>query len=156
MVRERSREFYDVIKYPKIYQSRTYSKKTAGELKRAGFLTRGKKVLVPFKTRRGNGAIETTSFQVKGHKLVIDRNDRVETVYLNTGPEFLKFIDDHMYDVLPKGEFWALKVGDSNTFLANHTKTIAELSKYGVEVNFKNPDSINYVHLVHIKLKNYD
>ena len=155
VVSERSREFADVIKYPSDYQSRTYGKKKVAQLKDAGFLTRGTRALIPFRTKRSNGAIVTNSFQLKGNTLVIDRSGRIETVYLNTGPEFLKFIDANMDTVLPRGEFWALKIGDSNTFLESHTKTIRELIRYGEEVNFHDPEARNYVHLVHIKLKNY-
>jgi len=57
---------------------------------------------------------------------------RKETVYLKRGPELLKDIQKRIAasEPLPRGQYYALKVGEKNTFLSNHTKTLQALMNY--------------------------
>lgn len=147
IIRKREKEYREVIKFPEKFTSRKYSKEKASKLLDAGYSGKGQYVLIP---NRGGTTARTT---VGKETITIDRGDRIETVYLSTGKNFLKNLQRKFDKPLGKGEYWAFKVGDNNTFLNNHNKDLRQLMRYGESINFTNPDAKNYVHLVKVQYK---
>ena len=137
IIRKREKEYPEVIKHPYKFQGRKYSKDKAKALLNAGYSGVGQHILIP---NRGNS---TTSTRVLRDKIVIDRGDRIETVYLSSGPNFLKNLYKRIDAPLPRGSFWALKVGDNNTFLNNYTKTLSQLMRYGDIIKKKSVRNIH-------------
>lgn len=129
-----------VIDKPKKFTTRTYSKETAAKLKRAGYFGEGNKIIIP------NFGDKTSRTRVSERTVTITRrlnpkhgapHTVTETVYLDSGPALLAKLNKKFADPLPPGEYWAFKVGDNNTFLNNHNKTLGALMHYGMEIKFK-------------------
>ena len=153
VISQLSKDYPELIKHPDRFTSRKYKPETAQKLYDAGYSMHKNRVLLPNRINKSGKGSPTLSTKVKDNKLIIDRGNRIETVYLNSGPDFLKMIERRMDEVLPYDEYWALKVGDNNTFLKNHTQTINALTRYGETLNFSDPSARNFVHLVHVKFK---
>lgn len=147
IIRKRANEYSEVIKYPEKFQSRKYSKEKADRLLDAGYSGVGRHILIP---NRGGSTVTTTVHQ---DTIAIDRGDRIETVYLSSGKNFLRNLQRKFDQPLGSGEYWAFKVGDNNTFLQNHHKDLRQLMRYGESIQFTNADAKNYVHLVKIAYK---
>lgn len=145
-----------VIEKPSKFTTRTYSATTARKLKAAGYYGEGNKILIP------NFGDPTSRTRVSEKTVTITRrlnpkhgapHTVTETVYLDSGPALLARLNKRFADPLPKGEYWAFKVGDNNTFLNNHNKTLGALMHYGMEIKFKGSDgqvewAQSHVHLV--------
>lgn len=145
-----------VVEKPSKFTARTYSDATAKKLKAAGYFGEGNKILIP------NFGDPSSRTRVSERTITITRrlnpkhgapHTVTETIYLDSGPALLAKLNKKFADDLPQGEYWAFKVGDNNTFLNNHNKTLGALMHYGMEIKFKgNPDQVqwaeSHVHLV--------
>jgi len=149
VIRKRANEYAEVIKYPEKFKSRVYKPEKANRLLDAGFSGVGQHILIP---NRGGTTLST---HVKADTVTIDRGDRIETVYLSNGRNFLRNLQRKFDKPLGPGEYWAFKVGDNNTFLQNHHKDLRQLMRYGESIQFTNADAKNYVHLVKIQYKDH-
>ena len=139
VVRERSKRYEAVIAQPEKFFSRKYSKKTRTKLKAAGYFGEGDRVLIPnFGDKTMRVTVNTDYITV--HRTLRSRGDtrRGETVtehiYLHSGPKLIAELQKKFKHDLPRGEYWALKVGDNNTFLSNHSKNLYQLMHYAADL----------------------
>lgn len=151
VISRREKEYSELIKNPQGFKVSKVAKTTAQLLKASGYKVENGRAIIP---TRGN------KVRIKGDKLIIDRGDRTETVYLNSGKGFLQRVERELkkeenedYEGLPDGEYWAFKVGDNNTFLSNWQQGMTGLMRYGQKVNFTDPSAAQYTNLVKIKFK---
>ena len=99
----------------------------------------------------------TYKYKVTKDRIVIDKPNRVDTVLLSSGPNFLKRLDklaknENPRFGLPPGEYYSLKIGDHDTFLS-HAKSLEKLMDYGRIKAFNSSNARDYVSLVHVKFK---
>lgn len=89
---------------------------------------------------------------IKGDRLTITKRDRIETVYLSTGKDFIKRLEKlNFTDELDENEFWSLKVGDSNTFFHQSQSLNNLLHRYAPTIKWHKEGADKYVALVKVK-----
>lgn len=129
----------------------------ASQLLDSGYSGVGQYILIPYR----GGKKEAGQTKVLKDTVKIDRGDRIETVYLNTGKGFLakvRRMQEREWRMEENGEeheretYWAFKVGDNNTFL-NLRGNLDMLLRYGENLNFTDSQAKNYVHLVKVEYK---
>jgi hypothetical protein len=154
---KQARKYSEVVKHPKKFESRTYSSAKAKQLKEAGYFGEGNKILIP------NFGDKTSRTKVSADYVTITRTDSkgravIEKVYLHSGPALLRKLQKEFPKPLGKGEYWALKTGDNNTFLLSGRKNLADLMKYGSDITFTGSDgniqwAQSHIHLVRFKFE---
>ena len=161
IIRRRAKDYPELIAHPEKFQSRKYSKEKAAKLLDAGYSGIGQHILMPYRGKGKEPFSSTLGQKVVGDKVIIDRGNRIETVYLNTGRDFLKTVErliakeeamrenGEEYD---KETYWAFKVGDNNTFLKLQG-SLDGLMHYGQNLNLTDPNAKNFVHLVKVEYK---
>jgi hypothetical protein len=154
-ITKQERKYSEVIKHPEKFQSRTYSNATVKKLKGAGYFGEGNRILIPnFGDKSSRTTVNEDTITVR--RTLRNGETVTEIVYLHSGPELLKRLQRKFSKPLPSGEFWAFRVGDNNTFLSNHTKTLGQLMHYGQSIEFRgNKDAVywaqRHMHLVRFR-----
>lgn len=135
IIRKREKQYSEVIKHPWKFSSRKYGKKKTEKLRMAGYFGEGDRTLIPNFGDKSARTIVSDRFITTIRTLTNPRDSRrwetiTERTYLYSGPELLEQLQKRFKGKLPPGEYWALKVGDNNSFINARYKTLYELMHY--------------------------
>lgn len=136
-ITKQAAKFAQVIEKPKNFDSRVYSEAKTKRLKDAGFFGFGRNIIVPnFGDRTQRTYVLEDSVVI--HRTLPAKHGKpyrvTERVYLHSGPKLLNVLSKRFAEDLPRGEYWALKVGDNHTFINNHEKNLSQLMRYGQRI----------------------
>lgn len=132
-------KYQQIVEHPEKFASRVYSTKKAKQMKSAGFYGEGNHILIPnFGDKRSRTIVREDTITIRRRLRIgytasrkpIFGPEVEETIYLHTGPNLLKLLKRKYPKALPKGEYWAFKLGDNNTFIDKWAKNLNQLSYY--------------------------
>jgi hypothetical protein len=151
VIKKKAKEWRALIDYPDSFTTRKVSEATAKLLIDGGYRVERGRAIIP--TRNGKKLkIDGRKGQLRFERTNSQGETTIETVYLSSGPNFLKRLEKLATEdgTLEPNEQWALKVGDNNTFLTTHP-SLDQLMRYGSTLNLTDPNARDFVSLVKVK-----